>query len=434
MYRLREDRQTWIHPGVYTLMALVLAAVMTVGMGAVTPAAAQGGCGTSVRVVRGDTLNEIAARCDTTVQAILNANPTIVNPNLIFVGQIIQIPQGNGNNGNGDPVGQPSVRVVPDSAVPGATVDVFATGFPANSNITFGIGPQGQSINTARVVTNEQGAAETTLTVPAGARAGQRLEVIAFVPVPNGPSATTSLTVRATPVNGVDVTLRPTSGPAGTPVTVRATGLPANRTIQIGAGRVASEYDLLAEAQSSAQGTLVHTIEIPTWSEPGEEWVIALTPVGSPADYVSNRFRVTQAEDDNQDRFTRTQIYLIALEDDGASGIAVGCGDSAVPVTVEIEPTLAVMTAAMRHLVNLDERYYGQSGLYNALYESDLTVEDVTLYNGHATIRLSGTLSVGGVCDVPRIEAQLRRTALQYSTVDSVSIFVNGVPLAEAVQ
>src|SRR5690606_28137946 len=105
-----------------------------------------------------------------------------------------------------------------------------------------------------------------------------------------------------------------------------------------------------------------------------------------------------------------------------------------VPVQVQIEPTLAVMTAAMRHLVGLDQRYYGQSGLYNALYDSDLRVDSVTLVNGVATIRLSGTVRVGGVCDVPRIHAQLRQIALQYSTVQSVVITINGVPLEEAVQ
>jgi hypothetical protein len=41
---------------------------------------------------------------------------------------------------------------------------------------------------------------------------------------------------------------------------------------------------------------------------------------------------------------------------------------------------------------------------------------------------------VGGVCDEPRVRAQLEETALQFVTVDSVSIFVNGQPLAEALR
>ncbi|MFL7811967.1 MAG: LysM domain-containing protein, partial [Anaerolineae bacterium] len=58
------------------------------------PGHAQGSCGDTVTVVAGDTLARIAARCGTTVQAILAANPTIENPNLIFVGQAIEIPGG----------------------------------------------------------------------------------------------------------------------------------------------------------------------------------------------------------------------------------------------------------------------------------------------------------------------------------------------------
>lgn len=42
----------------------------------------------------GDTLLAIASRFGTTVQAILDANPQITNPNLIIVGQVIIIPGG----------------------------------------------------------------------------------------------------------------------------------------------------------------------------------------------------------------------------------------------------------------------------------------------------------------------------------------------------
>jgi LysM repeat protein len=41
---------------------------------------------------RGDTLRKIAARFDTTVAAILKANPQISNPNIIYVGQAITVP------------------------------------------------------------------------------------------------------------------------------------------------------------------------------------------------------------------------------------------------------------------------------------------------------------------------------------------------------
>jgi tyrosinase len=45
-------------------------------------------------VQRGDTLRIIANRFGTTVDAILRVNPQITNPNLIFVGQRINLPEG----------------------------------------------------------------------------------------------------------------------------------------------------------------------------------------------------------------------------------------------------------------------------------------------------------------------------------------------------
>jgi LysM repeat protein len=50
------------------------------------------GDGTTYTVKKGDTLSAIAKRYGTTVDAILKANPNIKNPNLIKVGQVINIP------------------------------------------------------------------------------------------------------------------------------------------------------------------------------------------------------------------------------------------------------------------------------------------------------------------------------------------------------
>lgn len=54
-----------------------------------TPPPASGGV---YYVVRGDTLRKIAAKFNTTVDAILRVNPQIYNPNIIYVGQTITIP------------------------------------------------------------------------------------------------------------------------------------------------------------------------------------------------------------------------------------------------------------------------------------------------------------------------------------------------------
>jgi hypothetical protein len=119
------------------------------------------------------------------------------------------------------------------------------------------------------------------------------------------------------------------------------------------------------------------------------------------------------------------RLYFIALGDEGQSGMPVGCGDSIVPVTIDIEPTVAPLTAAFEHLLDIDEEYYGQSGLYNPLHTSDLTLDSAAVENGRATIYLSGDLQIPGMCEHPRLEAQLRQTADQFSTVGESIIYIN---------
>lgn len=121
---------------------------------------------------------------------------------------------------------------------------------------------------------------------------------------------------------------------------------------------------------------------------------------------------------------------MIALDDNGASGKKIGCGDSAVAVTREIASTQAVLKAAMTELLSIKDKDYGQSGLYNSLYRYNLNVESVAIdNNGKATIKLSGDFILVGTCEDPRIEAQLKETARQFPTVESVKIFINGEDL-----
>jgi len=126
------------------------------------------------------------------------------------------------------------------------------------------------------------------------------------------------------------------------------------------------------------------------------------------------------------------KLYLVAIGDNGGTGTLIGCGDSLVPVDVRITPTLGVLRAALNELFKLEgQQYYGQSGLYNALYQSDLVIEDVAVVGSEARIVLTGTLTLGGVCDGPRLEEQLKALALQFSTVERVSIYINGESLED---
>jgi hypothetical protein len=126
------------------------------------------------------------------------------------------------------------------------------------------------------------------------------------------------------------------------------------------------------------------------------------------------------------------KIFLIAIGDNGQSGKLIGCGDSVVAVERQIAPTSDVLRAAFQELFSIKQRDYGESGLIDALYQADLQIESVSLTNGVAEVKLTGTLTLSGECDNPRAEAQLTETALQFATVTQVNILLNGVALHDA--
>jgi hypothetical protein len=257
------------------------------------------------------------------------------------------------------------------------------------------------------------------------------LETADFAPgtynvIVHGVTETFQLTATDQNMDDSTASISPISGPPGTTVQVTATGLVANSGVELGVGRVASEYDIVDTAVTTANGTLNTTVQIPEDAETNAQWVVVVEePSG--AKTISNEFNVTTSAA----LFDSAQIYLIALEDEGQSGPEIGCGDSSVPVTISIEPTIAPLTAALENMFTIDNEFYGQSGLYNALHQSNLSVQGIDIDNGHATIALNGDLQMGGTCDTPRVEAQLTQTALQYSTIDTVSITINGQPLED---
>lgn len=128
-------------------------------------------------------------------------------------------------------------------------------------------------------------------------------------------------------------------------------------------------------------------------------------------------------------RTTSVRVYLVAIGDNGRSGAKIGCGDSLVPVTRKIASTSSPLRVSLNLLLSDHHRYYGQSGLYNALYQSRLGVRSAQVVNGTATVRLVGSMRLGGICDDPRVGGQLRQTVLQFHTVRRAAIFVNNVPL-----
>jgi hypothetical protein len=122
-------------------------------------------------------------------------------------------------------------------------------------------------------------------------------------------------------------------------------------------------------------------------------------------------------------------IHMVAMDDDGQSGMRIGCGDSLIPVWVEIGKTPDVekkIERALERLFAVGDPFYGESGLYNGLFQSDLAVESVSLSRGVATVHLSGALISAGTCDDPRIQQQIVQTILQFDGVVDTVVYVDG--------
>ena len=132
---------------------------------------------------------------------------------------------------------------------------------------------------------------------------------------------------------------------------------------------------------------------------------------------------------------TTVKVYLVAVGDNGKNGKKIGCEDSLVAVNRTIEPTSAPLKAALDELLSTpEEQNEGGKQLGNFWKGSDLKVKRVSLKGGTASIWITGTLTVAGICDEPRITEQITATARQFPTVRRVKVYVNGTPLKQAIR
>jgi hypothetical protein len=125
-------------------------------------------------------------------------------------------------------------------------------------------------------------------------------------------------------------------------------------------------------------------------------------------------------------------IFLVALEDNGMTGKKIGCDDSLVEVEVSISPDQPDLWSALSALLTLDGPYFGESGLYNALYQSNLNIQEIEIDQMTVKIFLEGELLLGGVCDNPRVEEQIMATILQFEEFNTAEVYINDVLLQEA--
>lgn len=117
------------------------------------------------------------------------------------------------------------------------------------------------------------------------------------------------------------------------------------------------------------------------------------------------------------------------MEDAGTSGAEIGCGDSLVATYTEDVTFTDQLRVTMAKLLANQEQFLGESGLYNALYLSNLEFTSGSTSGDVVTVELTGELILGGTCDAPRVKAQLEQTAMTATGSGKAEVFVNGGPL-----
>jgi LysM repeat protein len=78
----------------HRIILVAILAVLTIFLltAATTKAAPEQSCGFSIQVQRGQTLGQISRQYGVSIQALMQANPQIRNPNMIFAGSWVFIP------------------------------------------------------------------------------------------------------------------------------------------------------------------------------------------------------------------------------------------------------------------------------------------------------------------------------------------------------
>jgi LysM repeat protein len=402
----------------------------------------------------GDWLSKLAIRYTTTVEAIVAVNPAITNPDRIEVGQEIVIPVGSasakgadGSTGAAQPLTPVAMLeqsasgpvITLAGAQPGSRIELTAAGLSPNTEVTIRTAQDaaGASVFAQTARADALGTLVVVVDIPLGS-----------APVPVQTATATPAPIVATPgaIAGTPlVQIVPVSGPPGSRIEVLGGGFAAGTEVQLSLRPATGLETPIGAAVVTAQGTFSQTAFIPGDAPLESRWVASAIDLTSGFRALSNEFVVAPAPVatvaplapptgtvSTPPLGTRALVFLVVPSEPVQTEAGFTCADTFAPGEVPLDPPQALPRAALEYLVNLREQNPGGTTLLNALYQSTLTVEDVQIVGDEARVALAGQIVATGPCDAARIRQQLELTAKQPEGVTRAAIFVNGVPLADA--
>lgn len=371
-----------------------------------SPGGAQGVCGDTYVVLPGDTLSEIADKCGTTVQDILAINPSIENPQDIFVGQVISIPPPL-------EIVPPTVAISPVCGPPGSTLSLLSSGYPANTSVAIMAGPKGQAASTIAHITSDSfGRIDTAIGISTSAVTqqawlitteaksgsatfkGVSTDFWVTVPAPN-PNAAFTYTVQtgdtlagiAVKVNrtvpalqsanpgitfstplipgqairvpaqtaSTPVTmLSPACGPAGAQLQVTGNGFPAAMMVNLSLGPYLGDYLPAGSALANTNGTFTAPISFSQTAAVGQNWAVVARTASTPVvSSMSNLYPVTPPVNSNA-----PQIHFVQA------------GETLTEIAIAYQRTIDSILRVNSQITNPNRLSPGQKILIPALEES----------------------------------------------------------------
>lgn len=187
----------------YSRWTAILAAgvVLVAALGFAPAVAAQSNCGATATIQPGDTLFGIANFCGVTLSDLEQANPQITNPNLIFAGNLINIPTGNIIPVTGQSA---QLALSPISGAPSTLVTLTGSAFPASTLVTLTGGVQGAAPSmSVAIIADAVGNFTAQMSIPVDAAQGTTWVFTGTSQASGNPSAAAQFQVMATPPAGL---------------------------------------------------------------------------------------------------------------------------------------------------------------------------------------------------------------------------------------
>lgn len=227
----------------------IVATASALAIGAAAPVQAQSRCGPSYVIQPGDTLYRVAQGCRVSLARIYQLNPQIDNPRDIEVGAELRLVARSDGSDPAPDRGE-TYRVEA-----GDTLNTIAEAF---------------GVSLFELINANEDVEPYALAI------GELLDIPGAQP-----SASVSIT--------------PRSGPEDATVTIRARNLRPGDRVTVGAGRTASEWRVLRQAEVASDGELSTTVPVPDWADPGDS-LIYVVDTDRGMTFKSGVFDVVQEE------------------------------------------------------------------------------------------------------------------------------------------